>query len=502
MVMLLLSPLTALDCDAFPNDYDDGNDDNSVVIDEFGKSVSCNYGQYISGQEDNDCIKKTVSSTKTQSATYTGITSTGSVPAGVTASGKSFTGTYTNSVGSSDNGFCFRITWSGTPTEVGSFTKTWKYTETVNVYNNGSLSNTFTYNRASSLSINVTYTSYSITYTTYDGTINGSYKTTYTQDVGATLPTNVTKENYSFGGWCKTYSNNSGTGTTYTAIEPGETGNKTFYAKWIPLGYDVSFDANGGSGSQTGSSQVTSITLPSCTFTAPTGKHFNGWAEGSASGTVYQAGTTRSISANTTYYATWDWDTYAVDFNTNGGPAVSSQNVTHGNTATAPSTAPYNNHGTTSISGTDMVFLYWCSDPGLSTQYNFSTTITSAKTIYAKWIDVLRFTSVPSAQMVSTPSGNNVYSFKALTANAVGISWNLGDGTIYDNVEEIEHRFAPGTYTVALTAYNSNGEYTDYYTIEVPELQDEDKHDINETLTLLGIIGGIVIAVVVLRRFL
>ncbi|MBQ7701283.1 MAG: InlB B-repeat-containing protein [Candidatus Methanomethylophilaceae archaeon] len=267
-------------------------------------------------------------------------------------------------------------------------------------------------------------------------------------------------------------------------------------------GYNVNYNNNGGSGTMTGASSVTSVTLPSCTFTAPTGKHFNGWAEGSANGTVYQAGTTRSISANTTYYATWAWNTYAVDFNTNGGPAVSSQTVTHGNTATAPSTAPYNNHGTTSVNGTDMVFLYWCSNSGLTTQYDFSTQITASKTIYAKWIDVLRFTSVPSAQMVSTPSGNNVYNFKALTANAVGISWNLGDGTIYDNVEEIEHEFAPGTYTISLTAYNSNGEYTDYYTITVPERQDEERHDINETFILLGIIGCVVVAVIAVRRFL
>ena len=189
-------------------------------------------------------------------------------------------------------------------------------------------------------------------------------------------------------------------------------------------------------------------------------------------------------------------------FEENGGPTVSDQTVTYGAIATAPTGSVYGDRNATTINNKDMVFLYWCSDSGLSTQYNFSTTITSAKTIYAKWIDVLRFTSVPSAQMVSTPSGNNVYSFKALTANAVGISWNLGDGTIYDNVDEIEHEFAPGTYTISLTAYNSNGEYTDYYTITVPEKQDEERHDINETFILLGIIGCVAVAVVAVRRFL
>ena len=72
-------------------------------------------------------------------------------------------------------------------------------------------------------------------------------------------------------------------------------------------GYTVSFNANGGSGSMSSVSNVSgSYTLPSNGFTAPTGKSFAGWSVGSnTSTTVYAAGASITVSANTTLYARW-----------------------------------------------------------------------------------------------------------------------------------------------------------------------------------------------------
>ena len=66
----------------------------------------------------------------------------------------------------------------------------------------------------------------------------------------------------------------------------------------------ITFSANGGSGTMSAKYATlnSSYTLPSCTFTAPSGKEFNGWLVGS---TTYAAGASITISANTTVTAQW-----------------------------------------------------------------------------------------------------------------------------------------------------------------------------------------------------
>ena len=73
------------------------------------------------------------------------------------------------------------------------------------------------------------------------------------------------------------------------------------------LGYTVKFDANGGAGSMLDETeQLGGYVLPECTFTAPTGKQFKCWAEGSASGQQYDVGYEYDVTANVTFYAVWE----------------------------------------------------------------------------------------------------------------------------------------------------------------------------------------------------
>lgn len=76
----------------------------------------------------------------------------------------------------------------------------------------------------------------------------------------------------------------------------------------------ISYNSNGGSGSMSnstgtsyynsyGNTTVATITLRSCTFTPPTGKTFNYWALGSATGTQYTDSITTNY--NSTMYAVW-----------------------------------------------------------------------------------------------------------------------------------------------------------------------------------------------------
>lgn len=139
-----------------------------------------------------------------------------------------------------------------------------------------------------------------------------------------TEPTNPTKSGWTFAGWYTDAGLTSAFNFT-TAINT----DTTLYAKWTQNGgggsssttYTVSFDANGGTGSMAPVSGVSgNYTLPACTFTAPTGKIFKGWAT-TSTGTPIST-TSVSISTNVTLYAIWGTDSatgYTISFNANGG---------------------------------------------------------------------------------------------------------------------------------------------------------------------------------------
>ncbi|MBQ7938870.1 MAG: InlB B-repeat-containing protein, partial [Clostridia bacterium] len=72
------------------------------------------------------------------------------------------------------------------------------------------------------------------------------------------------------------------------------------------LGYNVSFDANGGTGTmETVTNVYPDYLLPDCGFTAPEGMVFNGWTVDSPSGAWYAAGSTMDVNADITLYAKW-----------------------------------------------------------------------------------------------------------------------------------------------------------------------------------------------------
>ena len=88
--------------------------------------------------------------------------------------------------------------------------------------------------------------------------------------------------------------------------------DETFYANWTPDNQTISFNANGGSGSMDNVVRAynTTYNLPACGFTAPDGKVFDGWAQGSAEGTVHAVGYPHTVTGNITFYATWRAGSY------------------------------------------------------------------------------------------------------------------------------------------------------------------------------------------------
>lgn len=74
--------------------------------------------------------------------------------------------------------------------------------------------------------------------------------------------------------------------------------------------YTVSFDANGGTGTMD-SEEVAddgkiSILLPAIQFTAPAGKQFKAWAEGSVDGDLWAQNVSYTVESDTTFYAIWE----------------------------------------------------------------------------------------------------------------------------------------------------------------------------------------------------
>ncbi len=97
--------------------------------------------------------------------------------------------------------------------------------------------------------------------------------TQYTSGTACTLPTNGTKEHYTFDGW---YADGSFSGNRVLQIPTGATGDKTYYAKWSPENYNLTFTIKDDSYQ----SPITSynygeeVTLPTPT---KSGSTFNGW---------------------------------------------------------------------------------------------------------------------------------------------------------------------------------------------------------------------------------
>ena len=138
---------------------------------------------------------------------------------------------------------------------------------------------------------------------------------------------------------------------------------------------------------------------------------------------------------------------YTVTFNSNGGSAVASQEVREGTTATEPSNPTKDG----------FKFGGWFADEGLTTPFDFSSSITKNTTLYAKWIEkVTKVTTMTwdgyKAQW-NTVDDASAY-WLSLYRNGVAISseggsqlpGGVGNVTEYDLQSLIEAN-GKGTYT-------------------------------------------------------
>ena len=295
-----------------------------------------------------------------------------------------------------------------------------------------------------------------------------------------------------------------------TKMELDSTSGLTVVSNTYTLYTEVAFDANGGSG--TPSTPVTNTTtsdasddLTDISMQIPTtiltrdGYIFKGYSYTSSGSLVLtkaevEAGASLDVPAGmeVTLYAQWEELSYTVNFLRSEGEVIDSVSVKGGQTVPVPEepTAP-----------DGYFFVGWYTDNTHSTPFDFSKPINQDTNVYAYFQEELYFTSEPQALYTVTKIAgvDNTYVFQVLEeSNSTTVHWDFGDGNTSDK-RFVSHYFdEPGTYSVTLTVYNSQGEATDTFDVVIPA---EDEDGLGLLLYVAVGLIAVVIVVVVVTRF-
>lgn len=295
-----------------------------------------------------------------------------------------------------------------------------------------------------------------------------------------------------------------------TKMELESTSGLTVVSNTYTLYTEVAFNANGGSG--TPSTPVTNTTtsdasdgLADISMQIPTaiptreGYTFKGYSYSSSGSLVLtkaevEAGASLDVPAGmeVTLYAQWEELSYTVNFLRSEGEVIDSVSVKGGQTVPIPEepTAPEG-----------YFFVGWYTDNTHSTPFDFSKPINQDTNVYAYFQEELYFTSEPKALYTVTKIAgvDNTYVFQVLEeSNSTTVHWDFGDGNTSDK-RFVSHYFEkPGTYSVTLTVYNSQGEATDTFDVVIPA---DDEGGLGLLLYVAAVLIAVVIVAVIVTRF-
>ena len=196
----------------------------------------------------------------------------------------------------------------------GNYYYEWEF-----VYSTGSSTNSNNTLQGGKVSFNVTDLTYNISYNANGGSGAPSTQSKYHGSTLTLRSAKPTRTGYIFKGW------STSSTATKASYQPGDNytsnSNVTLYAVWEKIQYNISYDANGGSGAPSDQSKYydSTITLRSGKPTRK-GYLFKGWSTRStALSADYQPGDRYSSNSNLTLYAVWEQIKYYVYYNANGG---------------------------------------------------------------------------------------------------------------------------------------------------------------------------------------
>lgn len=152
---------------------------------------------------------------------------------------------------------------------------------------------------------------YEIIYNLNGGTNNKNNPATYTIESDTVTLVTPARTAYSFAGW---FTDRDFT-DEITEIAAGSFGNKTVYAKWTPVVYDIIYELDGGANDENNPTTYT-VETPTIGFAAPsrTGYTFNGWyAKKDFSGDNVTE-LPQSSYGNVTLYAKWTANKYTITY--------------------------------------------------------------------------------------------------------------------------------------------------------------------------------------------
>ena len=258
----------------------------------------------------------------------------------------------------------------------------------------------------------------------------------------------------------------------------------------------VTYNANGGSGSGPSAfsddktlshsptfSDRVSVQLASSGFTMAD-YTLVGWnTQANGQGTSYDLGETAdfTVGDDIVLYAQWQIVSYDIALYTDGG-------TTPWKTVTVQKGQILQVEDPPAPDG--KLFAGWYTDNTCTQPYEYPA-VTDDDALFAKFVDELEFTTTPTAKANVTPiEPRGTLLFNSMTsASAAKVLWEFPDGTTSTD-RVTTHWFEPGTHTVKLTVWNSNGEMSE------TEL-DVTVTDGNDNLPILWIPAGILAVAVI-----
>ena len=276
------------------------------------------------------------------------------------------------------------------------------------------------------------------------------------------------KTGYSFTGWATSADSdvvyNDGESITVTE-------STTLYAKWEANSYEVSFNANGGTGEMANQpiyyDQTANLTAVGFT---KDGYTFLGWATEANGAKVYDDGASYTMQSTTTVtlYAVWSANNYDVQFNANGGTGnMSNQTITYDDTAVLTANT---------FTRIGYTFAGWATSANGNAVYadGANYTMQSADTVvlYAVWEEIKPNTIVLN-ETSATIKDNETLQLTAIVAPDTAFDTSVAWTSSNTNVAEVDSNGlvtakTAGTATITATCNGNTSVYAECaLTVEV-----------------------------------